>query len=144
MEVALPAGAQLAHRLPGRFRLRFQSGAAAEGWALALRVADHPDVTCVRWGGASRSLAVEHHPSVPAERIVAESLRAAVPHAPMPPRVPVRPLVRAVLLALVPGFVQFGLTLVGGLIASSTVPRIGGVSGARLPAGRPGGSPARR
>lgn len=144
MEVALPAGAQLAHRLPGRFRLRFPSGAAAEGWALALRVADHPAVTCVRWGGASRSLTVEHHPSVPAERIVAQSLRAAVPHAPMPPRVRVRPLVRALVLALVPGFVQLGLTLVGGLIASSTVPRIGDVSGVGFPDGRPGAPPAPR
>lgn len=130
MEVALPAGTRLAHRLPGRIRLRFQSAAAAEGWALALAVAQHPDVTCVRWGGANCSLTVEHHPSVPAERILAESPPAAARHAPVPPRVRVRPLVQALLLAQVPGFVQFGLTLVGGLVQSSTVPRIGDVSGA--------------
>ncbi|HXM54626.1 MAG TPA: hypothetical protein VOB72_04490 [Candidatus Dormibacteraeota bacterium] len=137
MEVALPAGAQLAHRLPGRFRVRFPSGAAAEGWTLALRVADHPAVTSVRWGGASRSMAVEHDPSVPAARILAENRLAALRHAPMPARVRVEPLARAALLALVPGVVQFVLTLVGSLIASSAVPRIGDVTLAGPPRARP-------
>lgn len=132
MEVAIPARARLAHHLPGRFRLRFRNGAEAEGWALALAAADHPDVRSVRWGDASRSLTVEHDPAVPAERILAESRRASVQHAPLPPRVALRPLLGALVLATVPGSVQLVLTVAGLLLGGSTVP----VRASTTPSGR--------
>lgn len=64
---------EVVHRLPGRSRLRFRPGGAANGHLLALRLAGHPAVVSVRWRPANRSLTVEHLPHVGLDALLGNS-----------------------------------------------------------------------
>ena len=63
-------GAQVAHRLPGRIRLRFRPDAALQGWQLGAALVAHRDVVAVSWLATNRSLTVQHSPEVDFEQLV--------------------------------------------------------------------------
>jgi hypothetical protein len=121
MDHTILGGCRVEHRLPGRFRLRFDPAAADGGWALAVRLASHPDVRSVRWGCANRSLTAQHSPAVQMERILAESVTLVVPAPPVRPRPALGPLGRAALAVLLPGPAQLVLALASALREGTTV-----------------------
>ena len=63
-------GAVVAHRLPGRIRLRFCRGGGQGGWELGAALGPHEDVLAVSWLAANRSLTVRHRPEVSFEHVL--------------------------------------------------------------------------
>lgn len=74
-----PAGARVAHAIPGRLRVRFPPGEVDPALLAALqaRLSQRPGVRCARYNPASGSVVVEYDPGALPEAVLIDALPVA-------------------------------------------------------------------